>query len=106
MLEHLSTFVITLVSAGAVVLVMNTRISDATQKRHHLFVALGIAVGVTVGDLIADFWHLPHERVIRACVAGAGVALIPLVFRRRILKVETHARDAFGDPPADPLNRE
>ena len=92
MFQYLTTFIVSLVSAGAVMLIANSGISDVIRKRHHLLMALGVAVGATLGEIVTDLWHPPYERLIRACIFGASVGLVPFLFTRSSRAHDTPAR--------------
>ena len=54
--------------------------------------ALGVAVGATLGEIVTDLWHPPYERLVRACIVGASMGLVPFLFTRRIRTHDTPAK--------------
>jgi hypothetical protein len=89
--RYLTTFIISLISTGAVMLILNRGTSDALRKRHDLLVALGMAVGLTLGEIVTDLWHPPYEILVRACIVAASTVLVPFPLTRRIRAHETPA---------------
>ena len=89
--RYLTTFIISLISTGAVMLILNRGNSDILRKRHDLLVALGMAVGLTLGEIVTDLWHPPYEILVRACIVAASAVLIPLPLTRRLRVHETQA---------------
>jgi hypothetical protein len=89
--RYLTTFIISLISTGAVMLILNRGNSDILRKRHDFLVALGMAVGLTLGEIVTDLWHPPYEILVRACIVAASAVLIPLPLTRRLRVHETPA---------------
>jgi hypothetical protein len=89
--HYLTAFIISLISTGAVMLILNRGNSDILRKRHDLLVALGMAVGLTLGEIVTDLWHPPYEILVRACIVAASTVLVPFPLTRRIRAHETPA---------------
>jgi len=89
--HYFTTFIISLVSTGAVMLILNRGNSDILRKRHDLLVALGMAVGLTLGEIVTDLWHPPYEAIVRGCIVAASAVLVPLPLTRRLRARETPA---------------
>lgn len=102
MLNYLATFIISLVTAGTVMVAFNTGIPEIGIKKKNLFMALGVAVGVTLADVVIDLYHPPYERIVRACIVGGSIGAVLLVFERFIGRVEASSTDGAGNKPNEP----
>ena len=90
--RYLTTFIISLVSIGAVMLILNRGTSDLIRKRQDLLVALGMAVGLTLGEIVTDLSHPPYEALVRGCIVAASAVLVPFPLTRKIRARDTPAR--------------
>jgi len=90
--QYLTNFIVSLISTGAVMLILNRGTLDVTRKRHDLLVALGLAVGLTLGEIVTDLWHPPYEALVRGCIVAASAVLVPFPLTRRLRAREKPAR--------------
>ena len=90
--QYLTNFIVSLISTGAVMLILNRGTSDVIRKRHDLLVALGLAVGLTLGEIVTDLWHPPYEALVRGCIVAASAVLVPFPLTRRLRARDTPAR--------------
>ena len=90
--QYLTNFIVSLISTGAVMLILNRGTLDVTRKRHDLLVALGLAVGLTLGEIVTDLWHPPYEALVRGCIVAASAVLVPFPLTRRLRARDTPAR--------------
>lgn len=90
--QYLTNFIVSLATTGAVMLILNRGTSDVIRKRHDLLVALGLAVGLTLGEIVTDLWHPPYEPLVRGCIVAASALLVSFPLTRKIRARDTPAR--------------
>ena len=79
MTRYLISFLVTLAAAGAFVAAVTCNISDAARKRRGWWLALGASLGVTLADMVTEFYRPSHGRIVRALIVGATIGITTLL---------------------------
>jgi len=75
MAQYLTTFLVSLASAGAVMLVVSLAMTDSGKRRK----CWRLALGVTLADVVTGVFHPFHDRLVRALTCGLCVGFVPLL---------------------------
>lgn len=79
MLHYFVAFFVTLAVAGALMASVNCATPSEARRRRNWLVALGIAVGTTMAEVVTDCFPSSFDYLVRPLVVGIGVALVPPV---------------------------